>query len=155
MYAATYRVTLAVCLVAALVSVTCAALFLPTVGAILVLALAQCAVYALIGAYAWHCREHGAGSGFVLAMAVLCVSLSGVILYLVSPQVNFGEAIFAMLFQYVQAAVAVVGCYFGFALVERRRLQGSNPGAAQGKIVVVAILVAGVAAITIWFLSSK
>jgi hypothetical protein len=134
-----------------LASVVYFASVLSTIGGVLLLGATQCAVCGVVAIYARQCRYERIAAGIVLAMALIIALLGVLILHTLTPPVGYGAAIFVMLFVYAQSAIAVVGCYFGYALVEHKRLKHYNlDGFSQGKLVVIAVLVAGALAIVTW-----
>lgn len=142
-----HRWTFGICCAIVAAATAYASFVLPTLGIPFVVVATQIVVYGIIAAYAWVCRRHAAGSGMVLATAVLALPLTGTLLLIVSPPVGYGAGVFAILVVHMQVVVAVLGGYLGYSMLETSRLHGASPNAIQGKLAVMGLLALGVAAI--------
>jgi hypothetical protein len=90
----------------------------------------QCGVYAVIAAYARTCRLHTIASALVLLMAIAAIIITAAIAYHISPPIGYGVVVWVLMLLFLQAAIAIFGCYFGYAMVECRRLRhyrGNGP----------------------------
>jgi len=56
-------------------------------------------------------------------MAIAAMLVTGTIASLIAPPIGYGVIIWVTLLLILQAVIAILGCYFGYAMVECRRLR--------------------------------
>lgn len=136
-----YRLTITLCVTGAIVTVVSLAHLLPTITVVLLLGSPEFLVYGVIGGFAYLCRDNVRGSSLVLVMGLSALLLSAAIIATASKPISWATAVFVWSYEFGQAVIAVVGCYFGYMFVERQRLQQQKCNSSTGKLVAIILLV--------------